>query len=140
MKRSKCQEIRLKFPDPFSPREGWGLGTRLSTLRLPSRDAYSQALFSAESTPISIIPRSVTLSVTQSAFASTSDRPLCFPRACAVSSDHAPLITRTRYLPVIISYRPSFSLRSASGAPCQPDNSVLTHLRVHAGIMRQYIL
>ena len=75
-----------------------------------------------------IIREGLTLSVTQSAFASTSDRPLCFPRACAVSSDHAPLITRTRYLPVIISYRPSFSLRSASGAPCQPDNSVLTHI------------
>ena len=35
-----------------------------------------------------------------------------FPAHASVSSDHAPLITRTRYLPVIISYRPSFSLRS----------------------------
>ena len=51
-----------------------------------------------------------------------------FPAHASVSSDHAPLIIRTRYLPVIISYRPSFSLRSASGAPCQPDNSVLTHI------------
>ena len=51
-----------------------------------------------------------------------------FPAHASVSSDHAPMITRTRYLPVIISYRPSFSLRSASGAPCQPDNSVLTHI------------
>ena len=30
LKRSKCQENQLKFPDPFSPREGWGLGTRLT--------------------------------------------------------------------------------------------------------------
>ena len=46
----------------------------------------------------------------------------------SVSSDHTRLITRTRYLPVIIYYRPSFSLRSASGAPCQPCESVTTHL------------
>ena len=38
-----------------------------------------------------------------------------------------PLITRTRYLP-IISYQPSFSLRSASGAPYRPGESVMTHL------------
>ena len=51
-----------------------------------------------------------------------------FPAHASVSSDHTPLITRTRYLPVIISYRPSFSLRSASGAPRRPGESVTTHL------------
>ena len=50
-----------------------------------------------------------------------------FPAHASVSSDHTPLITRTRYLPVIISYRPSFSLRSASGVLRQPGELVTTH-------------
>ena len=50
-----------------------------------------------------------------------------FPAHASVTSDHTPLITRTRYLPLIISYRPSFSLSWASGAPCQPVTTHLTH-------------
>ena len=67
-------------------------------------------------------------SVMQSAFASTSDGCSAFPAHASVSTVHTPLITRTRYQPVIISYKPSFSLRSASGAPRQPGESVTTHL------------
>ena len=50
-----------------------------------------------------------------------------FPPHASFSSDHTPLITCTRYMPVIISYQLSSSLRSASGAPRQPGESVTTH-------------
>ena len=53
-----------------------------------------------------------------------SSLPLCFPRACVGLIGPRP----SDYPHALSAYRPSFSLRSASGAPCQPDNSVLTHL------------
>ena len=48
LKRTECQENRLKFPDPLSLVEGRGLGTRLGILCVSNHvtHAYAHAHFS----------------------------------------------------------------------------------------------
>ena len=99
------------------------------TNRSPTGVTYGQTNTATTVTLAVHARRGLTISVTQSAFATTERSAALLQRMCQSRWGPHP----SRAIGLFVPYRPCFSLRSASRAPCQPGESVMTHL-THSGL------